>query len=47
MKKVEKKVLGPAALTLRWVPVTTADGRTRMEMSWTAPQLLRKASRAA
>jgi hypothetical protein len=46
MKKVEKKVLGPGALTLRWVPVTTPDGRTRMEMAWTAPQVLRKASAA-
>ncbi|MEO5609108.1 MAG: hypothetical protein ABIQ61_12570 [Ornithinibacter sp.] len=24
-------------LVLRWVPVTSADGRTRMEMRWSAP----------
>ncbi|HEU5454973.1 MAG TPA: hypothetical protein VFU85_04750 [Nocardioides sp.] len=24
-------------LSLRWVPVTTDDGRVRMEMRWSAP----------
>ncbi len=32
--------VGPAALALSWVPVTTADGRTRMEMRWRAPQVV-------
>ena len=30
----------PTGLTLRWVPVTTVDGRVRMEMRWAAPQVL-------
>ena len=25
--------------TARWVPVSTADGRTRMEMIWSVPAL--------
>jgi hypothetical protein len=24
-------------LSMRWVPVTTDDGRVRMEMRWSAP----------
>jgi len=24
-------------LSMRWVPVATADGRVRMEMRWSAP----------
>ncbi|HET7820431.1 MAG TPA: hypothetical protein VFL10_02815 [Ornithinibacter sp.] len=30
----------PTGLALRWVPVTGADGRVRMEMRWTAPQVV-------
>jgi len=37
MKKVVTTATGPACLTMRWVPVTTKDGRTRMEMRWSAP----------
>ncbi len=33
-------------LALRWVPVTTHDGRVRMEMRWTAPPALRKRTAA-
>ena len=29
-------------LAMRWVPVTTGDGRVRMEMRWTAPTTLRR-----
>ena len=36
MKKVATTVTGPACLTMRWVPVTK-DGRTQMEMRWSAP----------
>ncbi len=36
MKKVARTTTGPACLTMRWVPVTR-DGRTRMEMRWSAP----------
>ena len=25
--------------TARWVPVSTADGRTRMEMVWSVPEV--------
>jgi len=28
-------------LSMRWVPVTTDDGRVRMEMRWTAPPEIR------
>ncbi|HQK32300.1 MAG TPA: hypothetical protein PLZ92_11530 [Phycicoccus sp.] len=45
MKKKQAPV-GPAALTLFWVPVTTADGRTRMEMRWRSPRVVQKASAA-
>jgi hypothetical protein len=32
-------------LAMTWVPVTTTDGRVRMEMRWTAPPtVLRRAS---
>ncbi len=37
MKK-QSPATTPAGLALRWVPVTTVDGRVRMEMRWTAPQ---------
>lgn len=37
MKKVATTATGPACLTMRWVPVPTKDGRTRMEMRWSAP----------
>ena len=34
-----------AGLALVWVPITTADGRVRMEMRWTAPPtMVRRAS---
>jgi hypothetical protein len=39
MKKVAKATHGNG-LSLRWVPVSTDDGRVRMEMRWTAPQVL-------
>jgi len=39
MKKVAKATHGNG-LSLRWVPVRTDDGRVRMEMRWTAPQVL-------
>ncbi|WP_200934543.1 hypothetical protein [Nostocoides sp. Soil756] len=29
-------------LSARWVPVRTDDGRTRMEMRWSAPTVLRR-----
>jgi hypothetical protein len=29
-------------LAVRWVPVVSTDGRTRMEMRWSAPAALRK-----
>jgi len=41
MKKVSTTTNG-SGLTMRWVPVTTDDGRVRMEMRWTAPHTLRK-----
>jgi hypothetical protein len=41
MKKVTTTTTGPACLTLRWVPVTT-EGRTRMEMRWSAPPSVRR-----
>lgn len=31
-------------LAVRWVPVTTADGRTRLEMRWTAPPVVQRLS---
>jgi hypothetical protein len=39
MKKVAKTTHSNG-LSLRWVPVSTEDGRVRMEMRWTAPQVL-------
>jgi hypothetical protein len=33
-------------LAMHWVPVTTSDGRVRMEMRWTAPHTLRRAPAA-
>lgn len=44
-----KKVTTPTTrtgLAMRWVPVTDADGRTRMEMRWRAPHALRPRSAA-
>lgn len=41
MKKATTRTT-PTGLAARWVPVTTADGRTRMEMRWSAPTVLRK-----
>ena len=40
MKKVDT-TLSRTGLAVRWVPVTDARGRTRMEMRWTAPHRLR------
>ncbi len=45
MQKVDSTT-NANGLTMRWVPVTT-DGRTRMEMRWSAPAALRKQHRAA
>lgn len=45
MKKT-KTVIGPAALSMHWVPVTLADGSVRMEMRWRAPQVVARASAA-
>ena len=42
MKKLDTSTTR-SGLALRWVPVTTDDGRVRMEMRWTAPQTLRTA----
>lgn len=44
MKK--NTTLSPTGLTMRWVPVQQADGRVRMEMRWSAPTVIRKASAA-
>jgi len=33
-------------LAVRWVPVVGRDGRTRMEMRWSAPLTLRKRAAA-
>lgn len=46
MKKVATTVTGPACLTMRWVPVTK-DGRTQMEMRWSAPTPVRRISKVA
>lgn len=46
MKKVTTTVTGPACLTMRWVPVTK-DGRTQMEMRWSAPAKVRRAPKVA
>ena len=46
MKKLTARATGPAALTLRWVPVTK-DGRTRMEMRWSAPPSVRRTATVA
>jgi hypothetical protein len=45
MKKVDTSTT-PSGLAVRWVPVTTHDGRVRMEMRWAAPQTLRTAPSA-
>jgi hypothetical protein len=45
MKKVATTTTR-SGLAVRWVPVVSADGRTRMEMRWSAPPLLRKQSAA-
>jgi hypothetical protein len=45
MKKVSTTTNGHG-LSMRWVPVTTDDGRVRMEMRWTAPPTVRKRSAA-
>jgi len=45
MKKVSTTTNG-TGLTMRWVPVSTHDGRVRMEMRWSAPHTLRKRSAA-
>jgi hypothetical protein len=44
MKK--NTTLSPTGLTMRWVPVQQADGRVRMEIRWSAPAVIRKASAA-
>ncbi|GAA4124995.1 hypothetical protein GCM10022415_31590 [Knoellia locipacati] len=46
MKKVSTTATGPACLTMRWVPVTV-DGRTRMEMRWSAPAIVRRVPKAS
>ena len=46
MKKVVTTATGPACLTLRWVPVTR-EGRTHLEMRWTAPAVVPRTTRAA
>ena len=43
MKKVETTTTRNG-LAMRWVPVTTTDGQVRMEMRWTAPHTLRRAT---
>ena len=45
MKKIAKTT-SSTGLSMRWVPVTTDDGRVRMEMRWSAPPTLRKRSAA-
>ncbi|HYN29727.1 MAG TPA: hypothetical protein VES95_07650 [Dermatophilaceae bacterium] len=38
---------GAAALSVRWVPVPSTDGRVRMEMRWsTPPRVPRQAATA-
>jgi hypothetical protein len=40
-----KKLAAPmtrTGLTMRWVPVTTADGRRTMEMRWSAPPTIKR-----
>ena len=46
MKKVVTTATGSACLTLRWVPVPR-DGRTHMEMRWTAPTPVPRTASAA
>lgn len=46
MKKVATTATGPACLTMRWVPVTR-DGRTQMEMRWSAPAVVRRIPKVA
>jgi hypothetical protein len=45
MKKVSTTT-NSTGLAMRWVPVTAADGRVRMEMRWTAPPTVRKRTAA-
>ncbi len=45
MKKVDTTTTRHG-LAVRWVPVVDADGRTRMEMRWSAPHRLRPRSAA-
>lgn len=45
MKKVSTATTR-TGLALRWVPVVSPDGRTRMEMRWRAPHQLRTRSAA-
>ncbi|CCH70927.1 MAG TPA: hypothetical protein PLP55_13570 [Phycicoccus elongatus] len=45
MKKATEP-MGPAALRMKWVPVTLPDGRSRMEMRWKAPRKIQKATAA-
>ncbi|MEO6021383.1 MAG: hypothetical protein ABIP45_14155 [Knoellia sp.] len=46
MKKVARTVTGPACLTMHWVPVIR-DGRTRMEMRWSAPATVHRIAKVA
>lgn len=46
MKKVARTATGPACLSMRWVQVTT-DGRTRMEMRWSAPSPVLRVPKAS
>ncbi|WP_404381905.1 hypothetical protein LL946_14675 [Knoellia locipacati] len=46
MKKVATTTTGPACLMMRWVPVTR-DGRTRLEMRWSAPATVLRVPRTA
>ncbi len=45
MKKVAARTTD-TGLAVRWVPVVGSDGRTRMEMRWSAPVTLRKRTAA-
>lgn len=44
MRKVERT--SRTGLRMRWVPVVDAQGRTRMEMRWSAPHPLRTTTAA-
>lgn len=45
MKKATTRTTD-TGLAVRWVPVVGSDGRTRMEMRWSAPVTLRKRTAA-